>query len=99
MIIWIKLPNKAFSKDEGRILSGGHFLNAPLHSGRAEEKKAFRNGRILPVLTTAILCRDRHKCFARQTQVFCTTDTSVLRVRHKCFSRQTQVSDESMLNC
>ncbi|WP_373827641.1 hypothetical protein, partial [Bacteroides heparinolyticus] len=59
------------------ILSGGYLLNAPVHGGGAEEKKAFQTHRPPPVLTAASLCRDRGKCPSRQTQVSDVTDTSV----------------------
>ncbi|WP_373834224.1 hypothetical protein, partial [Bacteroides heparinolyticus] len=59
------------------ILSGGYFLNAPVHGCRAEEKKTFQAERPPPVLTAAILCRDRRKCSSRQTLVFDVSDTSV----------------------
>ncbi|WP_373804257.1 hypothetical protein [Bacteroides heparinolyticus] len=61
----------------GGILSGGYFLNAPVYSDWAEEKRVFQAGRLRPVLTAAILWRDRGKCPSRQTQVSDVTDTSV----------------------
>ncbi|WP_373730751.1 hypothetical protein [Bacteroides heparinolyticus] len=64
-------------KMRGCILSGGYFLNAPVHGSQAEEKKAFQAGCPRPVLTAAILCLDRGKCPSRQTQVSDVTDTSV----------------------
>ncbi|WP_373827071.1 hypothetical protein, partial [Bacteroides heparinolyticus] len=66
-----------FLKMRGCILSGGYFLNAPVHDGQAEEKKAFQTGRPSPVLTAAILCLDRRKYSSRQTQVSDVSDTCV----------------------
>ncbi|WP_418986914.1 hypothetical protein [Bacteroides heparinolyticus] len=54
-------------KMRGCILSGGYFLNALVYSGQAEESLSGRP--LSPCLTDAILCRDRHKCLSRQTQV------------------------------
>ena len=60
-------------------------------SGRREESLSGRpHSRCLKAI---ILCLDRHKCFARQTQVFYTSDTSVLAVRHKCLTMQEQAPD------
>ncbi|WP_373722273.1 hypothetical protein, partial [Bacteroides heparinolyticus] len=64
-------------KMRGCILSGGYFLNAPVHGGQAEEKRVFQTGRPPPVLTAASLCRDRGKCSSRQTQVSDVSDTCV----------------------
>ncbi|WP_373834275.1 hypothetical protein, partial [Bacteroides heparinolyticus] len=64
-------------KAKGGLLSGGYFLNAPVHGGQAEEKRTFQAGLPRPVLTAAILCRDRGKCPSRQTQVFEPSDASV----------------------
>ncbi|WP_373731670.1 hypothetical protein [Bacteroides heparinolyticus] len=52
------------------ILSGGYFPDAPVYGGQAEEKQAFQAALPPPVLTAAILCRDRRKCPSRQTQVY-----------------------------
>ncbi|WP_373803193.1 hypothetical protein, partial [Bacteroides heparinolyticus] len=53
----------------GCVLSGGYFLNAPVYGGQAKEKRVFQTGLLRPVLTAAILCRDRRKCPSRLTQV------------------------------
>ncbi|WP_373825293.1 hypothetical protein, partial [Bacteroides heparinolyticus] len=51
----------------GCILSERYSLNAPVYS-EIRQKRAFQADRPPPVLTAASLCRDRHKCFSRQTQ-------------------------------
>ncbi|RRD87884.1 hypothetical protein EII33_12815 [Bacteroides heparinolyticus] len=60
-------------KMRGCTRSGGYFPDAPVYGGQAEEKQAFQAAS--PVLTAAILCRDRGKCPSRQAQVSDVTDT------------------------
>ncbi|MGI6884362.1 hypothetical protein ACMYZ8_10085, partial [Bacteroides sp. KG156] len=65
----VRYRRSLLPKRRSRIPPGGYFPNAPVYSGQTEEERTFRSGHFPPVLTDAILCRDRHKCFSRKTQV------------------------------